>query len=416
MLTVLHPEVKLVLKQFAGGLLPILLNGDAKLSLIVKTQKEAILAAKLDGGFSFYLPLLQASSGTTTAVISAFFDDADEPLVIRTPLFQGDELANEILALLKYDEVDIYFFDEHNYEWMAYKSSLKDGGTWLAHRNAEVRLLAYHPETLKGVHSAIVNWFGCRDADDDKQAIRVNFKNDLSIPDINVFDLTPETNDFIGGAGFRHDSLTREDPGYFQERDIAACLRRAFSAKQLIINPRRKDTYKEVLDHLVITESVAILVQAKDSPTTQDGLNRSISRKRRSTHKQIDDAIRQINGAAKYFNRTEMAPLVVGESEIEISLRDRKLIGLAIVKELFDDEGVAYVKACKKLSGLSGGGIVMDYNSLHAFSHHYSSEDDFTQALTALISQINTDGWIPTKEWVFDGVIDSVEKLRRNDL
>ena len=38
------------------------------------------------------------------------------------------------------------------------------------------------------------------------------------------------------------------------------------------MNPRRRDTFKEILDHLVLTRELAILIQAKDSPITEAGI------------------------------------------------------------------------------------------------------------------------------------------------
>ena len=94
-LTVLHPDVKLRIAQFPGGLMPVQLRDDDQLSLVIKTQKEAILAAKINGSLSFYLPALPSSTVITTSLITAFFDDHDEPLIIRTPLFGDDDLLPE---------------------------------------------------------------------------------------------------------------------------------------------------------------------------------------------------------------------------------------------------------------------------------------------------------------------------------
>jgi hypothetical protein len=52
-LTVLYPEVKAQIARFAGGLMPVRLGDDEQLSLVVKTQKEAILAAQMHGLFAF---------------------------------------------------------------------------------------------------------------------------------------------------------------------------------------------------------------------------------------------------------------------------------------------------------------------------------------------------------------------------
>ena len=411
MLSVRHPEAKPLIREFAGGLLPLRLGGDAQFSLVVKTQKEAILAAKMNGGFSFYLPALPSTTAITTALITAFFDDDDQPLNIRSPLFGDDPFSRAMLDILSYDEVDIYFFDEHNYEWMSFKTALEDGGSCLTGEE-EVGLLSYHPETAKSIHQVLVSWFGQRTPEDDARAIRAVFKGALAPDDIFVLDMTPEMNGYQGSSGFRHDTLTRTDPGYFQERDISACLLRSFGPQNVMMNPRRKDTFKEILDHLVLTDNVALLIQAKDSPTTEAVISRTLERKRLSTHSQINDAIKQINGAARYLDREPIAKLVVGGRDVEISIGERRVIGLAIVKELFDDEGKAYAAACSKLSGLNGGGMIMDYNSFHAFTHHFDSVGGFVRALEALIDQVMTRGWIRAKDTVFDGVLDWVEEVR----
>jgi hypothetical protein len=410
-LTVLHPEAKPLIRDFAGGLLPLRLGDDELFSLVVKTQKEAILAAKMNGGFSFYLPALPSTTVMTTALITAFFDDHDQPLTIKSPLFGDDSLSHAILDILSYDEVDIYFFDEHDYEWMSFKTALEDSGSCLINKQ-EIGLLSYHPETTKSIHQALVSWFGQRTAEDDERAIRAVFKGALAPNDIFILDMTPEVNGYQGSSGFRHDTLTRTDPGYFQERDISTCLLRSFEPQKVIMNPRRKDTFKEILDHLVLTDDVAILIQAKDSPTTEAGISRTLERKRRSTHSQIIDAIRQINGAARYLDRESIAKLVAGGKDIEVSIGERRVIGLAIVKELFDDEGEAYAAACSKLSGLSGGGMIMDYSSFHAFTHHFDSVGGFVRALETIIGQVRTSGWLRVKDAVFDGVLDWVEEAR----
>lgn len=410
-LTILHPEVKPLIAQFAGGLMPIRLGDDAALSLVIKTQKKAILAAKMNGSFAFYLPALPSSTVTTTSLITAFFDDDDEPLAIRTPLFGDDGFSQGIIEILKYEEVDVYFFDEQDSEWMSFRTALEDNGSCLTGAE-DIHLLGYHRETAKSIHGVLDDWFGNRTPQDDERAIRAIFKEELSPNDIVVLDMTPEVNAYQGGSGYRHDTLIRTNPGYHQERDISTCLLRAFEPQQIMMNPKRKDTFKEILDHLVLTDEMAILIQAKDSPTTVAAIRRTLERKRRATHKQIDDARRQINGAARYLQREATVPLVVGGKDVEISLGQRRIIGLAIVTELFDDEGDAYAAACKKLTGRNGGGMVMDYNTFHAFTHRFDTQAEFIRALETLIERVSTHGWIKVKDEVFDGVLDWVEELR----
>lgn len=412
-LTILHPEVMPLIKHLSYGLLPLRLKADQPFSLIIKMQKEAILAARLNSGFSFYLPLMPFSKGFTIALISAFFDDEDEPLVIRTPLYGNSDPSKALLEILSYDEVDIYFFDELNFEWMSYRTSLEDGGSCLL-TEEEFFLLSYHSETSKSVHRAMTSWFGQRTSDDDERAIKAVFKNKLSVGDFAILDMMPETNSYQGSSGFRFDQLTRTDPGYFQERDISACLLRAFTPESIMMNPRRKDTSKEILDHLVLTDRVALLIQAKDGPTTEASMRRTLLRKRQGTHGQIKKGIRQINGAIRYLNRNELAKLTVGDKDVEISIGQRQTLGLVIVKELFEDEADAYTAASNEFAGLSSGGILMDYSSFHALTHHFSSSEGLLGVLSEIIARSSTAGWIPVKDIAFDGVLDLIDSVKKS--
>jgi hypothetical protein len=404
MLTVLHPQVKPQIASFQGGLLPVRLPGDKNLSLVVKVSKEMILAAKMRGGFAFYLPKLPSTSGLTTSLVTAFFDDADQPLTLTSALFGDDAWAQGILEILGYDQLDVYFFDDQNYEWLSYRTTLDDPGSCLIGEDP-IYLLDYHPQTAQGIHSALQNWFGWREEKDDEQAIRVVFSEPLSPEDLYVMDMTVENNSYLGSGGFRRDSLTRDDPGYYQERDISVCLLRAFDPNKIMMNPRRKDNNKEILDHLVLTDDVAVLIQAKDSPTTEVSLGRSIDRKRQMTHQQIGAAIKQINGAARYLAREKTAKLVVGGKDVEVTLGKRRVIGLTVVKELFDDEGEAYAVACADMADLSCGGMVMDYSSFHAFTHHFSNERGFIAALELLAREVRSGKWIKPKEFVVESVL-----------
>lgn len=89
----------------------------------------------------------------------------------------------------------------------------------------------------------------------DERAIQAIFKESIPPSDLFVLHMTPEMNGHQGGAGFRHDTLTRTDAGYHQKRDISACLSWIFGPGQIMMNPRPKDNHKENLDHFIRSES-----------------------------------------------------------------------------------------------------------------------------------------------------------------
>jgi hypothetical protein len=414
MLTVLHPELIPTIQSFASGLLALRLAETGLLSLVVKSQKEAILAARMNGGFSFYLAPMMSTSGLTVSLIAAFLDDTDQPLTIASLLFADDQHSRDLLELLTYDELDVYFFDDRSRELMGYRAAVEDGGSCLVN-GTEFRLLTYHPETAKALFTALSGWFGLRTRADDEVAIQIVFQEALMPDDIFILDATIEGNDYRGSIGVSHDSLKRTDPGYFQERDIVAALRRSFTAEQVALNPRRRDTKKEILDVLVVADSHMLLVQAKDSPNTEASLNRALDRKRRASRRQLADALGQVRGGARFLLRQGTVELVVGTQNWDVCVGDRTLIGIAVIKELFDDEGATYVEACGSMSTLIGGMIVMDYPSFHAYAHHFCSETSFITGLEKFIALIrDANEWVRPKDFVMEHVLAQLGDVKES--
>lgn len=107
MLTILYPEVMQDIRLLPLGLLPIRRRDTDALALVIKAPKEMILTAKIKKGFKFYVVPLATNLGTTLGLVAAFFDDEDEPLVIKTPMFD-DDLVRDLREILSYNKLDIY--------------------------------------------------------------------------------------------------------------------------------------------------------------------------------------------------------------------------------------------------------------------------------------------------------------------
>lgn len=408
MLTVLHPNIIPDIQSYPVGLLPIRDVETGRLSLVVKVTKEAILAARENGGFVFYLASMKSTTGRTVSIMTAFFDDYDEPLVVATALFADDPHSIDLLKLLASKEIDVFFFDEHCREWMSHRVTLHDGGSCLK-RKQKFKLLEYHPSTARSLVNNLFAWFANRTPADDRRSIKVRFEEALAPDDIFILDATPEHNAYLGSEGHRHDSLIREEPGYFQERDIASALKRAFRGDQIAINPLRSDTNKEILDVLVVTDSHIFLIQAKDSPNTERAIRTTMDRKRRKSLSQVDGAVRQIGGAARYLVKNQPAKLIIGGQKSELSIGFRSLVGIAIVKELFADTDEPYLGACRTLAELKGGGMVFDYSSFHSFTHHFASEEAFVRALEKLIDRVLLERrWTNPKDFVMDDILENL--------
>lgn len=410
MLTVLHPAILRSVLEYPGGLLPVRHKETGKLLLIVKVQKEYILAARMKGGFSFYLAPLPSTSGLTVALITAFFDDGDEPLVIRTPLFD-EPLGKGLLELLTYDEFEAYFFDEHGREWMSHQTSVHDKGSLIA-TGEEFGLLTYHPQTVNSIYKNLETWFGYRTAEDDANAIKVVFEEELSPPDIFILDARHDDHDYYGSGGFSHSSLERGNPGYFQERDIVAGLKRAFRGEQLALNPMRRDNDKEFVDVLAINHTHLLLVQAKDSPNTEASLSRTIDRKRRTSNSQIEKGVKQAKGAAAYARRHHNLELSVDKDHFDIDAGSKKIVSLVVVQEMFTDEGDAFVARYREMEGSGDVFVMLDYAAFNSLCHEFPDEQQLLNVFADYSARILAGGiWIDPRTYVLEFIQERLSKL-----
>ena len=68
---------------------------------------------RLRGGFRFHLVAVYANAVVAFRLLTAYFDDHDEPLVTRTSLLD-EEIIQDIVLLLPSDSFYVRFFDERS--------------------------------------------------------------------------------------------------------------------------------------------------------------------------------------------------------------------------------------------------------------------------------------------------------------
>ena len=363
----------LSIRALPGGLMPFRLPNE-RLILTFKLPKEMILAAKLRRFVKFYIaPLPGLMSKPVPALITAFFDNEAEPLICITPLCD-DDLPRDLHELLGYDELEIYFFDEHNREWLGYRADLDDGGSIFA-EGGNFSLPPPSIEAGMAILQHAQHWFSTRTSGDDERAITATFAEALYPEDIFILDARSVAAPFIGGEEVVRSSLVREDAGYFQEQDIAQGLRRVFPGDQIALNPIRRDDGKELADILVITDRRVVFIQAKDSPNTEVSLGRTTDRKLRTSRGQVEKAVEQSKGTAAFFRRNRPGQVTVGGTPLFIYLEDRELFAIVVFKEAFLNDGAAYVASWRDLEASGVKAVVLDYPAFDAFTHALISED-----------------------------------------
>ena len=364
MLTVTNPEVVDTLVDFPGGLWPIRPRGDSRMILVVKAQREMAQTAKLRGGFRFYLVPVRVGAVATYGLLTAFFDDNDEPLVIRTPLF-NEEITRDFLLLLSSDSFYVHFFDERNRELLGFRAENSNAHRFRALSNT-IRFVSPTLDHARQFLDEMQFWFSARSLLDDSAAFTIHLRERL-FPD----------------------SLAEyvDNPGDLNEPDIVTALHRPFGGDHVFTNPIRADNGREFVDVLVATTKTLLLIQAKDSPNAASTLNRSIDRKKATAKAHIRKAAAQLRGSINHLRSGSSIGIITDGQRCDVSMSGRKVFGLVIVKELFDPERPAcspLVSAVSKESGIPC--LLLDYPEFQQLTFFRRTEESFVDTLSEIFS------------------------------
>ena len=371
--SVAYPEVLEALDDLPGGLMPMSNESSSRMTLIAKTLREIAATARLRRSFSFYLVPLRAGDVHTRGLLASFFDDHDEPLTIRTPLFD-EEFTREIFQVLSSDSFDMHFFDEYNRKLIGFRAENPHATRFRFLANT-IRLVPGDLEFARQFHDDMMHWFVTRSTADDNAAFRINLPETL-LPD----NLYPQS----------------QTPGDFNERDIEMGLHRAFSGDQIYRNPVRTNDGREFVDVLVATAKTLLLIQAKDSPITVATLGRSMERKKDTTSSHVKKAAAQLKGSINHLSSGSSIEVITDGQRLDVSKSGRELFGLVIVKELFDPER----SACSRLvfsvfEDTEIPCLLLDYQEFQQLTFYRRSEESFVFTLREIFSAAREHGLFP---------------------
>ena len=395
--SVTYPEVLQTLVCIQGGLLPMRFVGSSRMLLIAKTLKELAATAQLRKFFRFYLVPLRAGDVHTYGLISAFFDDQDEPLTISTLLFDEEE-SHEIFRVLSSDSFDMFFFDQHNRELIGFRAENPDAARFRSLANT-IRLVPSTLEIARQFHDDMMLWFGTRSTADDNAALRINLF-ETQHADI----LYPQS----------------QTPGESNERDIAIGLQRAFNGDQIYRNPMRARVGREFVDVLVATKKTVLLIQAKDSPITEATLSRTIDRKEATAAAHVEKAAAQLRGSINQLRTGNSAEIITDGQRWDVSRSGREVFGLVIVKELFDPERSACSAPVLSVSEETNiPCLLLDYREFQQLTFFRPTEESFVGTLREIFSAACEHGLFPRSRFglVADGpTVYSPQYLSAADL
>lgn len=394
MLTIDYPQALSAIEDLNYGLLPFRHRAWGRYLLAVKLNKEALLAARLNRGFRVYL--VPAGVRSTIGAICAFFDDDDEPQTVRIPFGEGDGMASDLIALFSQNAFDIHLFDENDRELMGYRATLPDRQRFVA-RTADLCLPMFDARDWRNTDKAMSVWFGLRTAEDDAAAFDIAFGQALFDDDRVIVEAhKPEIRGTLEPS---HTSLIREEPGGFQERDIAHMLWRVFPQEAVIANPIRSDTGRELCDVLAVIDGAIVVVQAKDSPNTESSIRRSITRKATTSLGHVEKAADQMRGALAHIIGSQHLKVVLPDRPMTIPLEDVEVYGLIVLSEMFDDRFREYSAPVLRVAQATGARVVvLDLPQLHILTNRLRQPLDFLAAIARAFEMALTLGEFPRSQ------------------
>ncbi len=395
MLTLLHPSLMPLIQKIPCGILPLLLEDEEYPILIVKVPKEYILAAKIKANFKIYLVPVLIDNQQTFGLVTAFFDDEDEPLTIKTPLF-SDDFSAKLFESLRSRWINVYFFDELSRERLIYRAYVMIPDR-IQHKFDEAILLDFSFSKAREMMNEIEKLFGLRTSLDDAQAISVSLKESVYGEDLFIQDLRPERHSYHGSRGISHTMLEREESGSYQEEDIIQCLLLVFSPDQIYLSPKRIYDKEEMCDILVVTDTKLLIIQAKDSPNIERVSRQKLSRKRNNTLGAVKKAVNQVKGAIGYYRRIAgRLEFFANEKKFSIDTKRLEAKALVVVKELFNDQYSEYSPPLLDVfNGKAIPCIALDYPELFQFCFHLQNEDAFFDAYNTVMSHAAKHGEYP---------------------
>lgn len=392
MISLLYPNIVPIIREMPGGILP--LNEDY-LALIVKVPKEYILAAKLNGSLKIYLVPILIGNQETACLVTAFFDDEDEPLVVKTPLFLGD-FAKDLFKLLSNDRINVHFFDELSREQLVYRANVIITEE-TKNKIDEMLLIDFSLPKARLMMDKIDFLFGSRTSKDDEHAINIVLNESVHGEGIFILDINSDCHSYHGSRGFSHSILEREEPGNYQEEDIIQCLQLIFQPEQIFLSPKRTYDNEEMCDILVVTDTKIFIIQAKDSPNIERISKQKLPRKRKNILSALKKAIAQVKGSIGYYRR------ISGKLEFLINgvlhTVDTKLLEvktLIIVKELFNDQYDEFSPLLLDIYKTKDiPCIALDYPEFYLFCTNLLDEKSFFDAYKYVMDHAITTGIYP---------------------
>ena len=371
-----HQELFQEATSFPIGINCVRAKSENTYRLILKITINLALVLKNNREFKIYVVPIRTPGKSLIGLMCAFFDDADEPLVLWRLLSPGTD-TDDLLYAMQTKNVIVHVFDEQNRELLAYQATI-DIPLVAKIRIEHCNIKEVNDTEFRTAADQAFDWFGQRTKNDDLDAITVRLGEPITPEDIFISYINNVDQKTI----FTHTTLERMEPGYQQESDIINILSRIFKPEEIYHAPKRYYDKEEIADIVVVTNKICLIIQAKDSPNTVESMSRKLDRKRRTAIRLAKDAIKQLTGSLGYIKRSHGEPLrmILGSQEVSIDISGRSLLCLAVVRELFNNDGKHYLNEISRFwEKEKVPCLLLDYAELHMHTIFCKNEDGFVK-------------------------------------
>ena len=143
-----------------------------------------------------------------------------------------------------------------------------------------------------------------------------------------------------------------------------------------------------------------LFIQAKDSPNTEDTLRRSIEKKRKTIRGHIMKATGQMRWALTYAREHGGVTILLNENPEKIQLGNRQIVGLVMVKELFDDDySACSAPVLSLVRELELPISLLDYPQLHVLTQNLTTPTSFINGLYNALDMALEHKQFPKSVW-----------------
>lgn len=374
-----HPDLWEDALRYPFGLHAVSVLGEANPLLILKATQQFLLTARMNKGFKIYVVPLETEVGPTVGLLSAFFDDADNPLTLWTPLAEGVDSFMIVWTLMR-STITVRLFDEHNRELLGYLANVERPLLSQVRLEQSVFRVMTH-DLAHHMHEQATLWFITRTDSDDLDAISVNFDQPLYEENRRYIDDRPDLFKFKGAGSLVEVRLDKLEPGQFQEIDIIFLLQKLFKPEQIFHSPKRPNNFKEIADIIILTEQVCLVIQAKDSPNTEVQLANTLDRKRSAAQNHLKKACKQLARSVAHLRQNRPLTMRMDYGDEVVEIGERPVLCLAIVRELFPADYSEYSEHLYELHKKTYLPCIgIDYGELIQYMTFCDSEESFITA------------------------------------